>query len=416
MAWIIGALKIVVLLGTLITIHELGHFTVARLFKVKVLKFAIGFGPKVFSKVKGETEYTLRLIPFGGFVQMEGEETRSDDVNAFNNKPVWQRMLVVLAGPFVNILFALLVYSIVVASQNVYQIAKIATLEENEPAYAYGFRSGDEILKVNGEKTVFALDVEDFIADTKNDDFTFTVKRLDQTVEIPVKLPVTKRGLLGVAFSGDRQVIYIQSNLPVASSGLKNNDVVIAINGVTVYDTDEIIETIRQMPEQDVAITVLRDMQTYTFQTKTVASEGRFLGLHYEIVSVPFLKNIAYALHDTNWYLFANLKAYGQLFLGKTKDVEVMGVVGIADEITKTSFISEFFYLMCAISLSLGIFNLLPIPALDGGRGLLLILEAIRRKPLPEKVEQYAIGISFLLIMLFAIVVTFFDVSKLFHR
>ena len=120
LVWIIGFIKIVVVLGTLITIHELGHFTVAKLCKVTVNKFSIGFGPKLFSKTSKWTEYTLRLIPFGGFVQMEGEEERSDAEGAFNKKNVWQRIAIVAAGALVNIIFALVVYFFICSASNSY--------------------------------------------------------------------------------------------------------------------------------------------------------------------------------------------------------------------------------------------------------------------------------------------------------
>ena len=129
MTWILGIIKIVVLLGTLITIHELGHFLVARLCKVKVLKFAIGFGPKIFTKTTSKTEYTLRLIPFGGFVQMEGEEERSEDEDAFNKKPIWQRILIVAAGATVNIVFALIIYFVIVSNTNLYQSSILTNVE-----------------------------------------------------------------------------------------------------------------------------------------------------------------------------------------------------------------------------------------------------------------------------------------------
>ena len=380
---------------------------------MKVLKFAIGFGPKVFTKVSKDTEYTLRLIPFGGFVQMEGEEERSEDENAFNKKPIWQRMLVVFAGPFVNIIFALIVYFFVISSQNLYQTTIVRDIEPTDVAYVNGLRDGDKILKVNHHKTAFGYQVSEEIAEAKSDDFVFTILREGKKMDIPMTISKTKRGLLGISFSGDRSVAYIYEKLPVAQSGIMLGDVVVAINGSTVYDVNQIVETIRSLPEQEIKITVIRDMEMRTFETETTSQEDRFLDINYEWITPGFWKGIPYAIQDTNWYIGANFKAYGRLFLGKTEDVEVMGVVGIADEITKTSALSEFFYLMCAISLSLGIFNLLPIPALDGGRILLLLIEAIRRKPLTQKVEQMVILISFFIIIAFAIVVTFFDISKL---
>ncbi len=417
MTWLLGIIKIVVLLGTLITIHELGHFLMARLFKVKVLKFAIGFGPKIFTKTTSETEYTLRLIPFGGFVQMEGEEKRSEDKNAYNNKPVWQRILVVAAGPLVNILFALIIYFIICGSQNMYQSTILQNIKSTDDSYQYGFRNGDEIIKVNGKSTLFGFEVSEEIENAKSDDFVFLVKRNNQELTLNLHIVPTIRGQLGVAFSEDKVVAMVMENMPVSSSGLKPGDQVLAIDGMNVPDTTAIVEYMQAHPNSAIELLVLRNGEEEEYiQTETKSVEGRYLDFSYHMIEPGFWKGIRYAIAETTWYLGANLKGYLALFTGNTENVEVMGVVGIADEITKTSAIVEFFGLMCAISLSLGIFNLLPIPALDGGRVLLLLIEAIRRKPLSERVEQTVIIASFLVIIIFAIVVTFFDVFKLFSR
>ena len=413
--WILGAIKIIVLLGTLITIHELGHFLVARLFKVKVLKFAIGFGPKVFTKTTKNTEYTLRLIPFGGFVQMEGEEERSDDEGAFNKKPVWQRILIVAAGAIVNITFALIIYFSICSVQNMYETSIITNIETDDAAYIAGLRNGDEILKVNNKRTLKGWKVDEEIADAKSDEMIFEIKRDGEKIELPIKIEESVRGMLGVGFSGDREVIYIYTDSPAANAGIELGDVVIGINGMTTYTTDEVVETIRSLPNQDITVTVLRDNEfTIALDAKTAAESKRYFDLAYEYIEPGFWKGLKYALDDTAWYFGANMEAYGQMFTGNMENVEVMGVVGIANEITKTSAWTDFFYMMCAISLSLGVFNLLPIPALDGGRILLLVIEGIRRKPLDEKVEQNIILIGFVVIILFALVVTFMDVSKLF--
>ena len=414
MTWILGIIKIIVLLGTLITIHELGHFLVARLFKVKVLKFAIGFGPKIFTKTTKNTEYTLRLIPFGGFVQMEGEEERSDDEDAFNKKSVWQRILIVAAGAIVNIVFALIIYFCICSAQNIYETSIITELETNSPAYEAGLRSGDEIKKINGKRTWKGFKVDEEILKAKNDEMIFEIERYGEKITLPITIKDSVRGLLGVGFSEAREVAYIYENTPAATCGIELGDIVIAINGITTYTTNEIVEIIRALPEQEISITILRNNETINLNTKTLADSKRHFDLNFQIIRPGFWKGLKYALDDVAWYFGANMEAYAQIFTGKAENVEVMGVVGIANEITKTSAWIDFFYMMCAISLSLGIFNLLPIPALDGGRILLLIIEWVRRKPLDEKLEQRIILIGFAIIILFALVVTFMDVSKLF--
>ncbi len=414
MIWILGILKIVVLLGTLITIHELGHFLMARLFKVKVLKFAIGFGPKIFTKATPNTEYTLRLIPFGGFVQMEGEEERSNDENAFNKKPIWQRILIVSAGAIVNITFALIIYFAIAASANQYESSILTNVSSGDAAYVAGFRTGDEILKVNNKRTLTGWKVEEIIENAKSDDMLFEIERNGKTQEIKVNIPYTVRGLVGIGFSEDKEVLYLSTGTPASECGIEVGDVVMAIDGVSMNSTDDVVNVIRSMPGKEITIQVMRNEEKLDFKIIPNADNDRHFDLAFEVIQPGFFEGIKYAFNETAWYLGANMKAYGELFTGTTENVEVMGVVGIASEITKTSAWDEFFYMMCAISLSLGVFNLLPIPALDGGRILLLIVEGIRRKPLNEKLEQTIILVGFAAIILFAIVVTVFDIGKLF--
>ena len=152
MGFIWGAIKIIIVLGTLITIHELGHFLVAKACNVKVHKFSIGFGKKLFCKQKGETEYTIRLFPFGGFVQLEGEDERSDDPRAFNNKPIWQRMLIIVAGATVNIVFALSLYCGVCLVDNTYVTTTLLDVAEDTAIYRAGIRPNDTIKAINGKK------------------------------------------------------------------------------------------------------------------------------------------------------------------------------------------------------------------------------------------------------------------------
>ena len=338
---------------------------------------------------------------------MEGEEERSEDEDAFNKKPIWQRILIVAAGATVNIVFALIIYFVIVSNTNLYQSSILTNVEPDSFAYSIGLRSGDEIVRVNNKKTITGTKVDEIIEKAKDDKMTFKVKRDGQIKEIVAEIPYSTRGIIGVGFSKNIEtlpesgqsgengglVAMVYQGTAASESGLKEGDILISINNEKMHSVDEIIETINITPK---------------------ATRERYTDFSYTYISPGFWKGIRYALNETNWYFGANMEAYAKLFTGKTENVEVMGVVGIANEITKTSAWVEFFYMMCAISLSLGVFNLLPIPALDGGRILILIIEAIRRKPLKENMEQAIILAGFAVIIIFAIVVTVFDVAKFF--
>lgn len=414
MGIIISAIKIIIVLGTLITIHELGHFLVAKACNVKVHKFAIGFGPKIWRKQGKETEYTLRLIPFGGFVQLEGEEERSEDARAFNNKPIYQRILIVAAGAIINIIFALIIYFFVAQSANVYYGTKIVSLPEASYEYISGLRSGDEILKVDGKKMLVGYDVTDLISNSKKDGFDFEILRDGEKKNVDVDIPISKKGMLGISYNTDKMIVGLVSSTPAATSGLKSGDVILEINNTKIENYQEISEIISRLPDSKVSIKVLRNNEEKVYDLKTISTEGRFYKMEFEIIHPEGFRKAVYAFNEMFDYFGANIEGIISIFSGKAENVEVMGPVGIANQIASTQKVRDFFYLMSAISLSLGIFNLLPVPALDGGKILLLIIEKIRRKPFSEKTEITVTMIGFSLIILLALVVTVSDVIGLF--
>ena len=415
MGVLIVVIKIIVVLGTLITIHELGHFLVAKACNVKVHKFSIGFGPKVLKKQGKETEYTIRLIPFGGFVQMEGEEERSDDDRAFNKKPIYQRILIFAAGATVNIVFALIVYFFIALNSNLYSSNEITSLADDSNEYIAGLRSGDTIVSVNGKNTLVGYDVDNIISKAKEDEFVFEVERNNTLVKLNVNIPVIKKGLLGIMYNTDNVVVEIVEDTPAAESGLQSGDVILRINDTLISDWKKIADTISVLPDTEIDLVVRRDDENVELKVKTISTTGRFYDMSFGVVEPQGFDKVVYAVNETGDYFNATIEGFVTMFTGKAVNVEVMGPVGIAEQITSTEGWSEFFYLMSAISLSLGIFNLLPIPALDGGKILLLIIEKIRRKPFEQKTEAIATLIGFVLIIMLALVVTVSDVIGIFR-
>lgn len=417
MSFILGALKIIIVLGTLVTIHELGHFLVAKACNVKVHKFSIGFGKKILCKQKGETEYTLRLFPFGGFVQLEGEDERSDDPRAFNNKPIWQRMLIIVAGATVNIVFALVLYYGICMVNNDYYVAQIDAISENSSLYSSELKAGDKILSINNKKTVSANDVEDVIEKSVLDNMTFLLERNSEKIEVEVNVPYTSIGLMGVTFdaSGDGVISSVEENSPADNSGIKAGCKIIAINDLEMKSTSDIIAKIKSSPEETLKVTTVYEDITTTYYVVPKTKKIRISGLTYvELENLNFFQNTYYAINQTGYYFNANIKAFLNMFSGDMEDVQLIGPVGIAKQISATEAISQFLLLMVAISLSLGICNLLPVPALDGGKLLILFIELIRRKPMKENTEIAIQLVGLTLIMTLAIVVTIGDIVNLF--
>ena len=415
MTWLIGIIKIIVLLGTLVTIHELGHFLVAKACKVKVHKFAIGFGPKIFTKQKGETEYTLRVIPFGGFVQLEGEDERSEDERAFNKKPVWQRILIIIAGATVNIIFALVLYYLVCVSTNVYISSILKDVDNTSVAYQQGFRSGDEIVSINGRRTKTQNHVVNEISRNTSDEMTFVIRRNNELETLNVTIPNTEVGVAGMGFDKDANIVYVQVGGSAETAGIEVGDKLISIDGKEGLGITDYVDMIKEAPNKELDIKVTRENEELSYKITPSSKVVRIFDVSYTVLSrLNFFDNSYYAFDETGYYFNETIRAYVMIIAGQTKDAEIMGPVGIAGQITKTQGWVDFFYLMSAISLSLGIFNLLPVPALDGGKLLFLIIEGVRGKPLEQKTEISWQLAGFVIIIGLAIFVTIKDVINLF--
>ena len=335
---IISIIKIAFLLGVLVTIHEGGHFFMAKLFKIKVEEFSIGFGPKIFSKQGKETLYSISLIPFGGYVRMLGEEERSDDPRSFNNSKIWKRMIVVLAGPIVNICFAIIIYFVLILSSGIVVTTDIAAiLPEASESVKSCLQVGDKITEINGE--------------------------------------------------------VVKSRQDMSKALLLNDG-------------------------KEVEIKVIRDGNEHVYEVNPMEYEGIYiLGVEMTIKDNPtFVEKISYASNETKEFFDSIGESLKMLITGKVGMEQMTGPVGISKMVVETNGLYNFVYLLALVSLSLGVTNLLPIPALDGGRFLILLIEGIRRKPMPEEMEYRIISLGFTFLIILSLYVTYNDIFRIFEK
>ena len=344
MTTVLYILLAVLIFGVIIFVHEGGHFLVAKLCGIKVNEFAMGMGPKLLSKQKGETTYSLRAFPIGGFCAMEGEDEDSDHDRAFNRAPVWKRILVVIAGAVMNLLLGFLILLVLTSTQDVLASRTISQFDDNAVTEASGLRVGDTIVAVNGRKMYLANDIFYELARVKD----------------------------GTA------------------------DVVVLRDGEKVT-----VETVK-------------------FPTETLEDGTTTLSIDFYVYGVqPTVGNVL--KYAARWTL-----AFGrQIFLslvdlvtGNVAVNQLSGPVGIVSAIGKAAAIGweNLATLAALITVNVGIFNLVPFPALDGGRLFLLIIEGIIRKKLPVKYEA-AINIAgFALLIALMLFVTYQDVTRLFVR
>ena len=333
------AIKIIILLGFLIFIHELGHFTVAKLCKVKVNEFSIGFGPTIWKKQGKETKYAIRLIPLGGFVSMEGEEEQSENEGSFSKASIPKRIAIVVAGATVNIIFGVCIYFILAVTSGPYLSNEIDATIDNYAAKEAGLQSGDKIIEVNGKEINSKHDLDKSMKNNSGENVEIKIQRGDETEKYSIK-PTE------VTFENNFKKHYLGINMKYASDNFANR----CINGV--MQTNEFISQIGE-----------------------------------------------------------NLK---QLFTGKVGIDQMTGPVGISEAVAKTNGFREFLQMMALISISLGVTNLLPVPALDGGKILILIIEAIRRKPMKQETELGIQMLGFALLIGLSVVITYNDILRIF--
>lgn len=344
MGFIIGTLKIIFLLGFLVFIHEGAHFLVAKKCNVAVREFSIGFGPKIFSKASKGTNYSIRAIPLGGFVDMYEDDLENQNVQLNNNEISFldssksKRFAITIAGIVVNIVFGFLVYFILQCS-----VANVSTtIDRIDTSYGNELsmlQAGDTIKEINGKKIRLKSQIDAQIASSNTGNAKVKVERNGQILDLSI--PVQK---------------------------IVNEE-----NNTTTYK----------------------------------------LGIYMKKADRTFKNQVYYAFWKTTYFAEMLGESVLSLFKGNVKADEMVGPIGISEMIVKTDGLYEFCYLLAVISISLGVTNLLPIPGLDGGRLLFIIIEVIRRKPFERETEVKIQLLGFSFLILLSMYIAFNDVGRI---
>ena len=418
---LIVAIKIIVLLGFLILIHELGHFTVAKLCKVKVNEFAIGFGPTIWKKQGKETKYALRLIPLGGFVSMEGEDEESNEEGSFSKASITKRMAIVVAGATVNIIFAIIVYFVLVSTSGTYISNEIDSTIDGYAAYDAGLQSGDKIVKVNDEEIKSKYDLDKVMEENNGEEVNMQVDRNGETLDFTIKPTEVKSKVTGIYLDDKAKIITMDKESPAEKAGIENNDKILKINGQEVNgSSDKVIEILNQSNDQNqdnnepIEITVQRENAEVTVEFIPDTVSTYYLGVNMKYAKDTFANRCINGWMETKVFVFSIFDNLKQIFTGNVGLDQMMGPVGISEVVANTNGFREFFEMMALISLSLGVTNLLPIPALDGGKILILLIEAIRRKPLKPETEMNIQLIGFAILIAIFLMVTYNDILRIF--
>lgn len=445
-----NALSIIVALGVLITFHEFGHYIVARLCGVKVLRFSVGFGKPLYKyTAKSGTEFTLAMIPLGGYVRMldgrEGNVPEALKDQAFNYKNVWQRIAIVAAGPIANFILAIAIYALV-AGLGIQTIApKVGVLTPSSPIAQTNIEVGAEITQVNGKVTHSWEDVNLVLADLIGQSGSYSVRYLPpgSTVEEEDRFTL-ERWLVGEEPSNLISAIGIVPWRPqvvptiaevvaggaAERAGFLKGDTVQTINGEPVSDWQSFVVWVQKSPNAKLMVDVLRDGELKTLTLIPAAREvsGVAVGLAGLAVEPPVLSDadirerefdvfgsLGYGVHQT-WQMTAlTVSSIGKMLQGLISLDNLSGPITIAKVASASaeSGLQSFLKFMAYLSVSLGILNLLPIPMLDGGHLLFFGIEAVRRKPVSERIQglAYRFGASLLFAMM--AVALFNDIARL---
>ena len=417
-SFIINAIKIIFLLGFLIFIHEAGHFLVAKLFKVKVNEFSLGFGKVLYSKQRKETRYCIRAFPLGGFVSMEGEDERSDENGSFSKLSIPKRILIVAAGATVNIVFGLLVFFALACSIGNFYSTTVAEGVDTYAADNVGIMPGDKILEINNKKIRLNSDITEEVEKSNGESINVLVLRDGKEISYDFKPTEKITKTIGIYLGNENtascKIESIYENSPAEKVGLQSGDIIFSVNGEEVNkDYKRAIELI-QNSEGNVKLTVDRNGEKVDFDIIPIENKEYYIGTMFKVADKNIKNNLYYGFWTTVDFSGSLLYNVKELFTGNVSTDQLMGPVGISSTVASTTTFAEFIYLLAVISLSLGVTNLLPIPALDGGKILLLLIEAIRRKPLSEKFEITVQLIGFSLLILLSIYVSYNDILRLF--
>ena len=434
----------VLVLGAMVVIHEFGHFIVAKYFGIRVDVFSVGFGKRLWGFKKGDTDYRLSLVPLGGYVKMAGEnldEQRTGEPYEFMSKPKWQRFCVAIAGPVMNILTALaipagmaMVHHEVPAYLD--KPALVRAVEPGSPAEKAGIQPADLIVKADGRTDPKWRDLEDTIAVNPDQDLQLTIKRDGETKQITLRvgshaLDQEKIGFSGLKANDERiTVVDVSPGEPAEIAGLKPSDNIIAVNGTPVeqseYGQIAIISAIRKSADTPLTLTVKRGDATVDIQATPRINEGDLrLGFKQTITGREMVNQRLSPLAALRYSVDENIRiiqltktALAQVFVGKRSARDTLtGPVGIAQIVGQAAQegSGQVLRLTALLSLNLGIFNLLPIPVLDGGLIFMLLLEAVLGffgLPLSLRIKERMMQVGLVMLMLLMGFVIFNDISK----
>jgi regulator of sigma E protease len=428
---------VAVILGFMILIHEFGHYAVAKLLGVRVEVFSIGFGKRLFGFRRGETDYRIAAIPLGGYVKMSGEnpmDERTGDPREFLSHPRWHRFLIAIAGPSMNILLAIGLLTGVYMVHYEYpavldEPAVIGYVVDDTPAQKAGIQAGDRIVRIEGIQNPTWEQVVPREALSPNQPLSVTIERggqrFDKTI-VPEAFGPNQMGSTGwTPKEPNFAITELEPGMPAAKAGLKVGDEIVSVDGQTMAGLEAMVETLKRTKNKPIEIVVRRQGELKTFTLQPVLSEGNGLsekryrvGIASEMTKVttlPFTAALRRSVQQNKEGSLLILELVRKMIERKISIRSIEGPIGIGratGQAAKRKGWTPLLELTSMISLNLGIFNLLPIPILDGGVILLLFVEGLMRRDISLPIKERIYQAAFVFLVLFAVMVIYNDLVK----
>ena len=422
----------ILIFSAIILFHELGHFLLAKKSKIVVTEFSLGMGPRLLSTEKNGTRYSLKLFPIGGSCAMMGEDMEDEAPGTFNGAPVWGRIATVAAGPVFNFILAFVI-TIIIVSLIGYDPAEVTKVESGSTVAEAGLQKGDVIKEYQGYHIDLARDLYLYMyLNNPQEDETIhmTVERDGKNVELSFKPDVQVRYLLGFNRK-NTDSLEVESLIPgmgLSETGVEPGDVLTSINGTKLETSEDYTAYLAEHPltNETVTITYERNGLEYTADVTPSESRTAVLSFSYNLAytKAEGLGVVKYGALEMKYMVRSTLLSLRELFTGGLGMKDLSGPVGVVDAIGSTYEASKsegllviwvnLLYMAALLSANLGVMNLLPLPALDGGRLVFLIIEAIRRKPVNRQAEGMIHFAGLMVLMLLMVVVMYNDILKIF--
>ena len=435
-AFVTNILAVIVVLGVMILIHELGHFLAAKYFGIRVHVFSFGFGPRLFGFKYGDTDYRVCLLPLGGYVKMAGEnvgDTVSGDVDEFLSKPRWQRFIVAVMGPAMNIFLAIFLLTGLFMYR--YQIpayqegpAVIGWVDEDSAAAAAGFQTGDRITRFADNQDTEWRDIELLIVSNPGSPLEVTVERDGQPLTSTMTPRPEGRTRLGSAGWYPRMAAKLQAvapGLPAEQAGMEAGDEIVSVDGVPVGFWPRISEILQTSEGKTLELGFLRNGELMTTRINPVHSTATGdpqtkwrIGVAFQndVITreLGFSGALSESLATNKKFALLIFEVIGKIFSAEMSPRTLEGPIGIARLSGRAArqSLGDLLSLMAAISLNLGIFNLFPIPVLDGGVILMLLIESVIRRDLSLRIKERIMQAGFAFLLLIAAFVIYNDIVK----